>query len=178
MLHVSEQQLSVEDAQLIEAYQLGTLLGVYRRKPSYIRFNRIAGSFFVFVGGITLLLVLIVLFKHPPSPDILPLTVLLYLLQSLGPILIGLFIFYRIVPRERQARAVVCERGLLYVGSDLRKRSIEVVEWAHIRRIYKGAFGQGYSLIRWSGESLPLSFYQDVEGLVGLVKALSTVEQE
>jgi hypothetical protein len=116
--------------------------------------------------------------KHTFSPDVFGLILLLCLIQPVTALLLGLFILFIEIPRAHRERVVVCKQGLFQAGKDIKSRRVEIVEWVHIRRIYKGVFGQGYSLIRWSGEALPLSFYQDAEGLVDLIKALSKVEEK
>jgi hypothetical protein len=119
-----------------------------------------------------------VLIKHPPSSDVLLLTLLLYLIQSVAPVIFGLLVFCGEIPRARREHVVVCERVLLQGGKDKKNRRIEVVEWINVREIQQKMFGLEYSILCRSGDTLSLSMYENTQSLVDLLKTLSEIGQQ
>jgi hypothetical protein len=162
--------LSNEDLHLIESYQLGTFEGIYRLKAGYISFYRRVGlGLLIFCFVVTAFVVIILLLRGLPKLpqqqiiDFPPL-----LLGILGITLGGYMVRFE-VPRLMSGRAIICDSGLLSIKGS----SVEVVRWEDILKISCGFIGLECSIIRRGGKMITLSFYQDLNELIALIRERS-----
>lgn len=167
----TESEFSDEDYQFIEDNQLGTPLGIYRLKSSYIRLLRGVGLF-IFLAGIASLVITIslALTKRPDSPSVL-------LLPPLFGSFYALFhggVFYRIMAQQAQSmRIIVCNDGLLKISKKMKRNRVEVVRWKDISTISKALIGREY-VVTCRNEKpftqLTLSsYFQKLDELVALI---------
>src|ERR1700753_131850 len=113
MMTTTEDPLSDDDSQLIEAKQLGEPLKIYRLMPSYILFEQRIGLLILIIGIVALILTVISTVKNginllsdfafPPA------------FTFLFPLLLGGFFYPISVRQARSMRVIVCKDGLLQI---------------------------------------------------------------
>jgi|SRR5579884_210259 hypothetical protein len=173
MIRSTEQQLSEEDAQLIEANDLGSPFAIFKINPMYISF-----MYFLFF-------LLVIFFLIFASAGLIFLTGSYwqrdqtdYLLLAMGVLLtatsfLGAIVVLRVeLPEARKRRIIVCEEGLLEVKETLRGRKTRMLYWRDVRRIEK-QFGLYYIVLR-GREMFPLDLLiGNVKELIALIKQRS-----
>src|SRR5579884_3536755 len=110
-----EQQLSANEHQLIEEYQLGTPLAIYRSALTYVRLLRGGGLFLLIAGILVSVFIFTILITGRYHGDEVILAINIGMAGV--SLLFGLFILYVNVPRTRnEKRIIICEHGLLQDG--------------------------------------------------------------
>lgn len=176
MAELTESNLSSGDRLLIMTNELGSALAVYKLQPSYIRFLRWI-SWLIATMGVFILIMSFIWFIQGFQGFQFGAFFTSFLAGLLG-VLGGIICLRVVVLQAQQEHVIVCERGLLRsVGS----RHVEVVHWTEIQAIEKGGFNREFSITYttytrpWMKVLHVSSFYQDIDGLITLIKQRSEV---
>lgn len=152
------------DSQLIEMHHLGIPLGIYRRKPGYIRLLRIGGWSLVVISSVAFVSFLLALVVQPYALSVASLWPVVMSIVIIAPCSIGGYLLRFLVPQEESTHLIICEHGLL----QRKHKHVEVVYWKDILAIDIASFSQQESrLLSRKGRTLLLSdMYQNLAGLV------------
>src|SRR5579885_7323 len=155
MIRSTEQQLSEEDAQLIEANDLGSPFAIFKINPMYISF-----MYFLFFLLVIFFLIcassglIYVIGPNWQGSDIDYLSLALVAVMIASCLFGVIFILRVALPEAQKQRIIVCEQGLLEVKETLRGRKIAVVDWQDVRRIQR-LYGE-YLIKQRGGEAFSL----------------------
>ncbi|MBO0795387.1 MAG: hypothetical protein J2P36_31215 [Ktedonobacteraceae bacterium] len=169
-----EDQLTPDDASIIESYRLGSPLGVYRLKSGYIRLFRWAGLFLCMLCVVVLVMVVIVSLRdwHRPlgihqeqvkgffefmfsSSYIFTPYIFSALLACFSALFFGGLVLSGVVPQLRREHVIVCEEGFVQVGAKIWSNRVEIVLWSDIVAVRELYFGLEYHIVRRWGEHSP-----------------------
>lgn len=158
MSQIFESHFSVEDYQLIEKNQLGTLLKVYRPSKRSVLLDCVFG----FIGSFTLVsLSLLFLFTRSlpawPGP-LLPTLVGVFLLVMGG--VLGV----TTLPDARKSRLLIGETGMLQVTQVLGFTRVSPLSWKHILGIYKTPVFDEYRVVDRKGQAVVISAFLYPDG--------------
>ncbi len=173
MLQSIASQLSEADAQLIEAYQLGTPLSIYRLKPGLLLLLHSIGFIITGCGIVQFVLAIIIVFTRWNQEQ--PLGYILFSILVILTILclvMGLTILRVTVPGARKKRVVVCEQGLFQSGKNLGSKEVAVARWSDILAI-KRFFNEYFIMCQGNRVIKFETTYQNIDELVALVKTHS-----
>lgn len=169
-----ECNLSQEDVQMINAYQMGELLGRYRIKPRYILSLQVLNWILVIVA-ISLLLLLLLLKDSLTSTDLI---LAALVLGAIG-IIYGIYMLAVYIPLKRREQIMVCTKGLLQFKGRQNEVSAIVIAWTNIAAIRKTPFF--YRILSRSQtqkkKALVLPFrYQNIESMIAQMRQQSGIE--
>lgn len=164
--------ISEEDAQLIEANQLGTPLGVYRMGARIIKVFRRVSFVFIIVGALLVILEsTLLLGRYSFSQQQLGSVFFSSpFLAGVCSMIFGFVTFKTGFAHLLNERIIVCENGLI----QLRKNRVEAAHWRDLKAIREKLGGLDYALDRRGGQALVFNrFYTNFDELVALIKQLS-----
>jgi|SRR5579884_3553430 len=178
MSEVIANELSQEDHQLIETYQMGKPLAVFWLKPSYLRFFRRVGMAFLICGSIVLVVVFAFAFHEASSAGSLWNALLSSyqippLLGGIYSLLRALICFYFKIPLAQSTHLVLCKQGLLQID----RRHVDAVDWKDVLSVQQEWIGRSYFIRSRDGKVFRLSAeYQDFEEVMTFIAQFSEVE--
>ncbi len=174
MSQLPEDTLSNADRLLIAANQLGSVLAVYKLRPSYIRFLRRVIQLIIIIS--VFILIMSSIWATHGFQEFQFGVLFSSFLAGLFGLCGGTIVLRSVVSREQQEHVIICERGLLQVNGG---GNAEIVHWKEIQAIEKSSFNRGISIV-YTVSVLPgikilqiSNFYQDIDEMISLINQRS-----
>lgn len=158
--------LSEEDQQLVNLNELGSVLGIYKLQPGYIRFLYWSSLLLASSGAILAIAVAVEFIHGLNWIDLFP------ALLGAACGLLGGGARIIVVSQEKQDHIIICEQGMLHVTGS---RYLEIIRWVEVLTISKKLSNRIIS-IAYTTSRFPYvkvisisCFYQNFDQLIELI---------